>query len=78
MVKYKDEIELEAANVQKENKVWKAYKKNLENYCWRPQICLLGIQKNEGWVRTFTQYFKSDRLHLYSLSSVFVCIIANK
>lgn len=28
MVKYKDESELEAANVQKENKVWKAYKKN--------------------------------------------------
>lgn len=27
MVKYKDESELEAANVQKENKVWKAYKK---------------------------------------------------
>lgn len=59
MVKYKDESELEAASVQKENKVWKAYKKPPENYWWRPQICLLGIQKNE----TFTQYFKSDRLH---------------
>lgn len=30
MVKYKDESELEAANVQKENKVWKAYKKPWE------------------------------------------------
>lgn len=29
MVKYKDEREFKAANVQKENKVWKAYKKTL-------------------------------------------------
>lgn len=32
MVKYKDESELEAANVQKENKVERPTK-NLENYC---------------------------------------------